>query len=72
MPAFFTLLKNIGNNIHLGSPSSALTQIGDVSFSLYKNGMVNTIASVGMSARDAFVFTYRKSRNFKGVSLYEL
>ena len=35
-------IKNVGYMMTMGSPTSAITQIGDMAWSLYKGGMINT------------------------------
>jgi hypothetical protein len=43
----FSLYKNISYIDTMGSPTSAITQIGDLSWALYKNGLVPTLSAIG-------------------------
>ena len=42
-------IKNIGYISTMGNPFSAITQIGDLSFSMYKNGIFNTMLGIKKS-----------------------
>lgn len=44
-------LRNISLMSALGSPTSAITQIGDLAFSLYNNGVFNTLTGLGGALR---------------------
>ncbi|MFA5154159.1 MAG: hypothetical protein WC554_16535, partial [Clostridia bacterium] len=43
----FSLYKNLSYIDTMGSPTSAITQIGDMAWSIYRNGLFSTLSSAG-------------------------